>query len=181
MATHSSVLAWRIQGMGEPGGLPSMGSQSRTRLEWLSRIGWQRIKRPHWRQPSCSNWNHQPTASWLANIRENLSVSDGKESTCNVGNLDLIGKIPWRRAWQPTPVFLPGEFHGQRSLVDYSPENYKKLWHNMCEWLVAQLCLTLYDPIDCSPLDSSVHGHSKVQPNSERSSSKSTWFRMDHQ
>ena len=28
-----------------------------------------------------------------------------------------IGKIPWRRAWQPTPVFLPGEFHGQRSLV----------------------------------------------------------------
>ena len=36
MATHSSVLAWRIPGMGEPGGLPSMGSQSRTRLKWLS-------------------------------------------------------------------------------------------------------------------------------------------------
>ena len=32
-----------------------------------------------------------------------------------------VGKIPWRRAWQPTPVFLPGEFHGQRSLVGYSP------------------------------------------------------------
>ena len=31
------------------------------------------------------------------------------------------GKIPWRRAWQPTPVFLPGESHGQRSLVGYSP------------------------------------------------------------
>ena len=29
----------------------------------------------------------------------------------------LVGKIPWRRAWQPTPVFLPGESHGQRSLV----------------------------------------------------------------
>ena len=28
-----------------------------------------------------------------------------------------IGKIPWRKAWQPTPVFLPGESHGQRSLV----------------------------------------------------------------
>ena len=28
-----------------------------------------------------------------------------------------VGKIPWRRAWQPTPVFLPGESHGQRSLV----------------------------------------------------------------
>ena len=32
-----------------------------------------------------------------------------------------VGKIPWRRAWQPTPVFLPGECHGQRSLVSYSP------------------------------------------------------------
>ena len=30
-----------------------------------------------------------------------------------------VGKIPWRRAWQPTPVFLPGESHGQRSLAGY--------------------------------------------------------------
>ena len=36
MATHSSVLAWRIPGMAEPGGLPSMGSQSQTRLKRLS-------------------------------------------------------------------------------------------------------------------------------------------------
>ena len=36
MAPHSSVLAWRIPGTGEPGGLPSMGSESRTRLKWLS-------------------------------------------------------------------------------------------------------------------------------------------------
>ena len=36
MATHSSVLAWRIPGTGEPGGLPSMGLQSRTRLTRLS-------------------------------------------------------------------------------------------------------------------------------------------------
>ena len=38
--------------------------------------------------------------------------SDGKEAACNVGDLGSIpgvGKIPWRRAWQPTPVFLPGE------------------------------------------------------------------------
>jgi len=32
-----------------------------------------------------------------------------------------VGKIPWRKAWPPTPVFLPGEFHGQRSLVGCSP------------------------------------------------------------
>ena len=34
---------------------------------------------------------------------------------------------PWRRNWQPTPVFLPGESHGQRSLVGYSPWGHKKL------------------------------------------------------
>ena len=32
-----------------------------------------------------------------------------------------VGKISWRRAWQPTPVFLPGESHGQRPLEGYSP------------------------------------------------------------
>ena len=37
-----------------------------------------------------------------------------------------VGKIPWRRAWQPTPVFFPGEPHGQRSLVGYSPWGYKE-------------------------------------------------------
>ena len=32
-----------------------------------------------------------------------------------------VGRIPWRRKWQPTPVLLPGEFHGQRSLAGCSP------------------------------------------------------------
>ena len=38
-----------------------------------------------------------------------------------------VGKIPWRRAWQPTPVFLPGESHGQRCLAGYSPWGRKEL------------------------------------------------------
>ena len=38
-----------------------------------------------------------------------------------------VRKIPWRRQWQPTPVFLPGESHGQRSLVGYSPWGHKDL------------------------------------------------------
>ena len=37
-----------------------------------------------------------------------------------------VRKIPWRRAWQPAPVILPGEFHGQRSLVGYSPGDCKE-------------------------------------------------------
>ena len=45
----------------------------------------------------------------------------------------LSGKIPWRRTWWPTPVFLPGESHGQRSLAGYSPWCFKEL--DMTEWL----------------------------------------------
>ena len=41
-----------------------------------------------------------------------------------------VRKIPWRREWQPIPVFLPGEFHGQRSLVGYSRWGHKGM-----EWL----------------------------------------------
>ena len=37
-----------------------------------------------------------------------------------------VWKIPWRRAWQPTPVFLPRKFHGQRSLAGYSPWGHKE-------------------------------------------------------
>ena len=36
-----------------------------------------------------------------------------------------VGKKPWRRAWQPTPVFLPGDSHGRRSLVGYSLQGHK--------------------------------------------------------
>ena len=36
-----------------------------------------------------------------------------------------VEKIPWRRKWQPTPVFLPGESHGQRSLAGYSPWDHE--------------------------------------------------------
>ena len=39
-----------------------------------------------------------------------------------------VGKIPWRREWQPTSVFLPGESHGQRRLVGYSPWGHKESW-----------------------------------------------------
>ena len=51
-----------------------------------------------------------------------------KESAWNAGNQGLIpgsGRFPWRRKWQAIPVFLPGEFHGQRSLAGYSPWGYK--------------------------------------------------------
>ena len=58
--------------------------------------------------------------------------SVGTESACNAGDRrgglnPWVRKISWRRECQPTPVFLPGEFHGQRSLVGYSPWGGKEL------------------------------------------------------
>ena len=54
--------------------------------------------------------------------------SDSKASACNAGDgFDpWVGKIPWRRKWQSIPVFLPGESHGWRSLVGYSPWGHKE-------------------------------------------------------
>ena len=51
--------------------------------------------------------------------------ASGKEPACQCRRKRCrfdpwVGKIPWRRAWQSTPVFLPGEAHGQRSLAGYS-------------------------------------------------------------
>ena len=45
----------------------------------------------------------------------------------------IFGNIPWGREWLPTPVFLPGEFHGQRSLAGCSPWGFKE--SDMTEWL----------------------------------------------
>ena len=59
-----------------------------------------------------------------------------KEPTCQCRRCSFdpwVGKMPWRREWQPTPVSLPGESHGQRSLVGHSPWGPKE-W-TTTEWL----------------------------------------------
>ena len=50
----------------------------------------------------------------------------GKEPTGQCRRYKKHRFNPWRRAWQPTPVFLPGESHGQRSLAGCSPEGHKE-------------------------------------------------------
>ena len=66
--------------------------------------------------------------------------SNSRQSACNMGDSRFnpwVGKIPWRRDWQLTPVFLPGEFHGQRSLAGYSPWCHKE--SDMTEQLTLSL------------------------------------------
>ena len=95
MATHSSIIAWKIPWTEEPGGLQSMG---------LQRVG--------------HDWSNSAAACLFS---YGLPGSDGK--VClqygRSGFDPWVGKIPWRRKWQPTPVFLTGKSHGQRRLAGY--------------------------------------------------------------
>jgi len=143
MATHSSVLAWRIPGMGEPGGLLSMGSQSQTQLKWLSSSS----------SSICKLLRIVPDTYVKCSVIINyidfyiLWWFNGKESSCQCRRHRLhpwAWQIPWKGKWQPTPVFLPGKSHGQRSLAGYSPWGHKEsdttLWlSNNNKYLVANI------------------------------------------
>jgi len=52
-----------------------------------------------------------------------------------------VRKIPWKREWQPTPLLLPGKFHGQRSPAGYSPWGCKEL--DRTERLSAPACMSI--------------------------------------
>ena len=106
MATHSSILAWRIPRTEEPDGLQSLESQRVS----IVRLG----------VCPCG-------ASLVAQMVKNLSATQETQ----------VGKIPWRRKWQPTPVFLPEESHGPRSLAGYSPWGRKE--SDKTEWLTLSL------------------------------------------
>ena len=63
----------------------------------------------------------------ILNLRHPRWCRD-KESTCQCRRCRFdpwVGKIPWRRKWQTSPIFLPGESHGLRSLAGYSPHGHK--------------------------------------------------------
>ena len=78
--------------------------------------------------PSCIFWVNS-----TVNFMGFPGGASGKESTCQRRRckrllLDSwVAKIPWSRKWQPLPVFLPGNLHGQRRLVGYSPWGCKEL------------------------------------------------------
>ena len=79
-----------------------------------------------------------------------------KESACNVGDRRLefylwVGQIPWRMKWQPIPVFLPGESHGQRCLASHSTQGQKE--SDMTEATEHTISWTL-----CIQLQNSING-----------------------
>ena len=92
MATHSSVLAWRIPGTGEPGGLPSMGSH---------RVG--------------HNWSDLAVAGRARGLSSGSTVKNlsAMQETEEAPVHSLGQKDPLSRKWQPTPVLLPRKDHAQ--------------------------------------------------------------------
>ena len=135
MATHSSVLAWRITGTGEPGGLLSLGSH-RVGHDWSDLAA----------AAAAVTTLVAQTVKCLPAMWETWVWFLGQEDTLE-------------RKWQYTPALLPGKSHGQRSLIGYSPWGHKE--SDMTERLhfhFSLSCPTLCDPMDCSPPGSSVHG-----------------------
>ena len=77
----------------------------------------------------------------------------GKESTCIAGDClqcrwprfnPWVRKIPWRRKWQPTPVFLLGKSHGQKRLPGYRPWGHKS-WTPMSNWTTTSIIQPAWD------------------------------------
>ena len=107
---------------GRPGVLQSMGSQrvghnwatelNSTQLNWFSTIIVLTIHEQLWGSPGGTS-DKEPACQCRRHKRHRFKPWDRK--------------IPRRRAWQPTPAFLPGESCGQRSLAGYSPEGCKEL------------------------------------------------------
>ena len=75
----------------------------------------------------------------------------GKEAACQCRKHRInpwVRKFPWRWKWQPTPLFLPGKTHGQRSLWGYNPWDHKRVGHNLEARRQQQkniTCDTVYD------------------------------------
>ena len=65
----------------------------------------------------------------MAPVVKNLPANAG--DPVDTGSIPGSGRLPWRKKWQPTPVFLPGKFHGQRSLVGYSPWGPERVEHDL--------------------------------------------------
>ena len=95
-------------------------------------------------KPGLKNFEHYFTSMWdecncvVQSLKALYKVwgfpggAGGKESTCQCRRCQRhrfdpwVRKIPWRRAWKPTPVFLPGESHGRSRLAGYSPWSCKE-------------------------------------------------------
>ena len=67
------------------------------------------------------DWDAVDRLVWGHSTRAGAVVKNLPANAGDLASISGSGRFPWRRKWQSTPEFLPGESHGQRSLVGYSP------------------------------------------------------------
>ena len=86
-------------------------------------------------QDTCPNcWHHNlwiiklSKSSHTALVVKNMPADAG--DIRDAGSIPGLGRFPWRRTWQPTPVFFPGKSHGQRNLTGYSPQGCEEYEHD---------------------------------------------------
>ena len=87
---------------------------------------------------------HITRASLMAQQGKNLPANAGDTGNRRRGFDSWVEMIPWKRKWQPTPVFLPEKSHGQRSLAGYSPWGCRE--SDMPEWLSIRVSTLRNDP-----------------------------------
>ena len=129
MATHSSILAWKIPWMEEPGGLQTMGLQ-RVGHNWATSLLLFTSLKPlsqflvlgePRQRPEKAMAPHSSTLAWKVTWTEEpgglQSMGSRRVGHDWATSLSLFTFMHWRRKWQPTPVFLPRESQGWWSLV----------------------------------------------------------------
>ena len=127
MAIHSSILAWRRKWQSTPVFLPGESHGQRSLVSYSPRGR----KESDMTEHACvyADWPRDRNiwTSWMALVEKNPPANSG-DVRCGF-NL-WVRESLWRRVWQLTPVFLPGESHGQRSLVGYSLWGQKRVRHD---------------------------------------------------
>ena len=119
VGTHSSILAWRIPWTGQTIAWPAtVLGVAKSRHDWSNLA------------QSTKVWTHYSQYQRVCYKKRVWHRRYGFNS--------WVGKIPLRRKWQPTPVFLPEESHGQRSLADDGPQGWLEL--GKTEWLCIHTC-----------------------------------------
>ena len=167
MATHSSVLAWRIPGTGEPGGLPSMGSH-RVGHDW-SNLAAAAAVLIYWNpNAQCDGiriWDLRAVIrlrGWACVNRISATIRDWRNQSSLLPPPEDTAR---RRCLQPIRGLSPEPKHSGTMITDFqSPELWEINFGCFCQFSsVAQSCPTLCNPMNCSTAGFPVH-HQLPEP-----------------
>jgi hypothetical protein len=107
--------------------------KSETKESLPHQLQYKQNRVPVWREPFCFSLSYYLPSYYIGFP----GGTSGKESSCQCGRCKKrrfdpwVGKMPWRRKWQLNLIFLPGKFHGRRSLAGYHPWSRKRVGYDL--------------------------------------------------